>query len=144
MMTNHHGKEFIGFMTTAPPIFMPEWLWMRISAPKIRTDERGEPWQAPYGLRKIEAALLDAGIDAAVIDPDHLSKHIDKAKVLAIGHHDYFALGPPSSEWWVLTGREPVNAKSFRKLMERPEIKRAKRNGVKIIVGGPAAWQWLY
>jgi len=144
MMTNHHGKEFIGFMTTAPPIFMPEWLWMKISAPKMKVNEKGEPWQAPYGLRKIEAALLDAGIDAAVIDPDHLGKHIDEAKVIAIGHHDYFALGPPSSEWWVLTGKEPVNSKSFRKLMERPEIRRAKKNGVKIIVGGPAAWQWLY
>jgi len=144
MMTNHHGKEFIGFMTTAPPLFMPEWLWMKISAPKMKVNEKGEPWQAPYGLRKIEAALLDAGIDAAVIDPDYLGKHIDEAKVIAIGHHDYFALGPPSSEWWVLTGKEPVNSKSFRKLMERPEIRRAKKNGVKIIVGGPAAWQWLY
>jgi hypothetical protein len=61
MMTNHHGKEFIGFMTTAPPLFMPEWLWMKISAPKMKVNEKGEPWQAPYGLRKIEAALLDAG-----------------------------------------------------------------------------------
>ena len=30
MMSNHHGKEFIGFMATSPAIGMPERLWMRI------------------------------------------------------------------------------------------------------------------
>lgn len=143
MITNHHGKEFIGFMTTSPPLFLPERLWMSIAAPKMRVNERGEPWQAPYGLRKIEAALLDAGIDAAVIDPDHISKH-PEARVIAIGHHDFFALGPPSSEWWVLTGKEPVNATSFRRFMESKGMEYFRRKGAKIIVGGPAAWQWLY
>jgi len=143
MITDHHGKEFLGFMTTAPPIFLPEKIWMSIAAPKIKVNDIGEPCQAPYGLRKIEAALLDAGIDAAVIDPDHLLKH-PEARVVAIGHHDYFALGPPSSEWWVLTGREPVNARSFRRFMESKEMEYFRRKGAKIVVGGPAAWQWLY
>lgn len=143
MMSNHHGKEFIGFMTTSPPLFLPERLWMRIAAPKMRVNENGEPWQAPYGMRKIEAALLDAGIDAAVVDPDHISKH-PEAEVIAIGHHDFFAMGPPSSEWWVLTGKEPVNARSFRRFMESRSMEYFRRKGAKIIVGGPAAWQWLY
>ncbi|RDD53050.1 MAG: radical SAM protein [Candidatus Korarchaeota archaeon NZ13-K] len=143
MITNHHGKEFIGFMTTSPPLFLPEAIWMKLAAPKMRVNGEGEPWQAPYGLRKIEAALLDAGIEAAVIDPDHLMKH-QEARVVAIGHHDFFALGPPSSEWWVLTRREPVNARSFRRLMESGAMERFRRKGAKIIVGGPAAWQWLY
>ncbi|MEM2608083.1 MAG: radical SAM protein [Thermoproteota archaeon] len=144
LMTNHHGKEFLGFMTTGPPILVPEKVWMAIAAPKIEVDDIGRPREAPYGLRKIEAALLDAGIKAAVIDPDHLGKHLKNAKVLGIGHHDYFALGPPSSEWWVLTGKEPVNARYFKRFMEKPEIRAAKNNGLKIIVGGPAAWQWLW
>lgn len=144
LMSNHHGKEFLGFMTTGPPIVLPERLWMAIAAPKVNVDKLGRPLQAPYGLRKIEAALVDAGIRAAVIDPDHLKRHLKVAKVLAIGHHDYFALGPPSSEWWLLTGKEPVNSKSFRKFIQKPEIKSAKRKGLKIIVGGPAAWQWLW
>jgi hypothetical protein len=49
MITDHHGKEFIGFMTTAPPIFLPEKIWMSIAAPKIKVNEIGEPCQAPYG-----------------------------------------------------------------------------------------------
>ncbi|MCX8183769.1 MAG: radical SAM protein, partial [Crenarchaeota archaeon] len=144
LMSNHHGKEFLGFLTTGPPVMVPEKVWMAVAAPRVKVDDLGRPLEAPYGLRKIEAALLEAGIKAAVIDPDHLGKHLKNAKILGIGHHDYFALGPPSSEWWILTGKEPVNSKYFKRFMEKPEIRAAKKNGLKIIVGGPAAWQWLW
>jgi radical SAM superfamily enzyme YgiQ (UPF0313 family) len=144
MMSNHHGKEFLGFVATGPPIGMPEKLWLCICAPKLKVDELGRPVEAPYGLRKIEAALQEAGFNAAVIDPDHLHKHLDAMRVLLIGHHDFFAYGPPSSEWWSMTGIEPVNRRSFFRFMNSPVVREAKRRGVKIIVGGPAAWQWLY
>ncbi len=144
MMSNHHGKEFLGFMATGPAIGMPERLWMWLAAPKPKVDSLGRPVEAPYGLRKVEAVLQDAGYNAAVVDPDHIHKHLDTMKALLIGHHDFFAYGPPSSEWWVMTGQEPVNRKSFRKFMESPAVREAKRRGVKIIVGGPAAWQWLW
>ena len=144
MMTNHHGKEFLGFMATGPPIGMPEHLWMWICAPKVKVDELGRPWQAPYALRKLETLLQDKGYSAAVIDPDYLHLHLKHAKILMLSHHDYFALCPPSSEWWLITKKEPVNARSFRRLMEKPEIGEAKKRGLKIIAGGPAAWQWLY
>ena len=144
MMSNHHHKEFLGFFTTGPPIGMPEKLWMWLCAPKLKVDRWGRPIEAPYGLRKIEAALLNAGINAAIIDPDHLSRHLRHAKVLMIGHHDFFAMCSPSVEWWAITGVEPVNSRSFKRLMRRPEIREAKRRGLRIIVGGPAAWQWLW
>ncbi len=144
MMSNHHGKEFLGFMATGPAIGIPEKLWMWIAAPKIKTDSLGRPKEASYGLRKVEAKLIDAGFNAAIIDPDYLHKHLDTMKVLMIGHHDFFAYGPPSNEWWMITGREPVNRVYFRKLMESPAVRKAKEKGVKIIVGGPAAWQWLW
>ncbi|MCF8885541.1 MAG: radical SAM protein [Nitrososphaerota archaeon] len=144
MMTNHHGKEFLGFMATGPPIGMPESLWMWIACPKMKTDRFGRPWQAPYALRKLEALLQDHGYNAWVIDPDYVDLYIDKAKIMMISHHDYFALCPPSSEWWVITRKEPVNARSFRRFMEKTSIREAKKRGLKIIVGGPPAWQWLY
>ncbi|MCD6301381.1 MAG: B12-binding domain-containing radical SAM protein [Staphylothermus sp.] len=144
MMSNHHGKEFLGFIATGPAIGIPEKLWLWIAAPKIKVDELGRPREAPYGLRKVEAKLIDEGFKAAIIDPDHLDKHLDTMKVLMIGHHDFFAYGPPSSEWWSLTGKEPINRISFKRLMESPVVRKAKERGVKIIVGGPAAWQWLW
>lgn len=144
MMTNHRGKEFLGFMTTGPAIGVPERLWMWLCAPRLRVDKVGRPYEAPYGLRKVEAALLNAGFNAAIVDPDYLERHLERTKVLMIGHHDYFAFNSPSIEWWLITGKEPVNRKSFLRLMARPEIKRAKQRGLRIIVGGPAAWQWLW
>ena len=144
MMTTHHGKEFLGFMATGPAIGMPERLWMWIACPKMKTDSAGRPWQAPYALRKLEALLQDNGYNAAVIDPDHVNRYLADAKILMLSHHDYFALCPPSSEWWVVTKKEPVNSKSFRRLMDGLNLAEAKRRGLKVIVGGPAAWQWLY
>ncbi|MCC6051219.1 MAG: radical SAM protein, partial [Thermofilum sp.] len=144
MITNHHGKEFLGFVATGPPVGVPERLWMWICAPKPKVDRWGRPLEAPYGLRKIEAALVNAGFNAAIIDPDHLGPHLKHAKVLMIGHHDYFAMASPSIEWWLMTGSEPVNRRSFLRLMRRPEIREAKKRGLKIIAGGPAAWQWLW
>ena len=144
MMTDHHGKEFIGFMSTSPSVGLPEFLWMYLCCPKPKVDKYGRPLVASYGLRKVEAKLLESGFNAAVIDPDYIDRYIDKAKVLMVGHHDYFAFGPPSSEWWLITGREPVNRRSFIKLMSRPSIRRAKAKGLKIVAGGPAAWQWFW
>jgi len=144
MMSNHHGKEFIGFMTTGPAIGMPEKLWMWIACPKMKVDSMGRPWQAPYALRKLEALLQDKGYNAAIIDPDYVARYLPDAKILMLSHHDYFALCPPSSEWWLVTKKEPVNAKSFRNFMNSLPIAKAKERGLKIMVGGPAAWQWLY
>jgi len=144
MMSNHHRKEFLGFIATAPPIMMPEFLWRYICCPKPKVDDMGRPLEAPYGLRKIEAALQDAGINASIIDPDYLYKYVDSVKVLMIGHHDYFAYGPPSSEWWLITKKEPINRRSLIRLMNSETVKAMKRKGVKIVVGGPAAWQWMW
>ena len=80
LMTNHHGKEFIGFMTTSPAIGLPEFLWMWICAPKPKCDKYGRPREAPYGLRKVEAALQEAGFKAAVIDPDYLDKYLQELR----------------------------------------------------------------
>ncbi|MGC8986652.1 MAG: B12-binding domain-containing radical SAM protein [Infirmifilum sp.] len=144
MMTNHHRKEFLGFFTTAPPVGLPERAWMWLSAPKPKVDRLGRPIEAPYGLRKIEAKLQEAGFNAAIIDPDHLDKYLKSARLLMVGHHDYFAMNSPSVEWWAITGEEPVNSRSFKRLMRQKSIREAKRNGLKIIAGGPAAWQWLW
>ena len=144
MMTNHWGKEFLGFGTTGPPIIMPEWLWLFTFAPKMKSDSKGRPWQAPYGMRKIEAKLIEEGYDASIIVPWKLKKHKDKIKVLLISHHDYFGMCPPSSTFASIFKTETVNARSFKKFITSDIIKYLKARGVKIIAGGPAAWCWKY
>ncbi|MFP3255884.1 MAG: radical SAM protein [Thermoplasmata archaeon] len=143
MMSNHHGKEFLGFGATGVPVLFPEKFWLYLFAPKMK-NKKGIPWQASYGIRKIEAKLLDSGIDTLVVDPDYLDRYIDNAKVLLLSHHDYFGFGPPSSTFASIFKEEPLNARSFARLMESDTVRRAKNRGIKIIAGGPSAWQWNY
>jgi radical SAM superfamily enzyme YgiQ (UPF0313 family) len=144
LMTNHHHKEFLGFLGTGPAIGLPERVWKWLACPKMETDSLGRPKEAPYGLRKIEAKLIDEGFNAAIIDPDSIDRHLPNAKALMLSHHDYFAFGPPSSTWWGITKKEPINYKSFQALINRPSIAEAKSKGMKIVVGGPSTWQWLW
>lgn len=144
LMTDHHHKEFLGFLGTGPAVGLPESVWKWLACPKMKVDELGRPLEAPYGMRKVEAKLIDEGFNAAIIDPDYIDKYLNNAKALMFSHHDYFAFGPPSSTWWGITKKEPINYKSFQALINKPEISEAKKKGMKIIVGGPSTWQWLW
>ena len=141
LMSNHHNKEFLGFGTTAPPNVVPEWFFKALFFPPIKT-VKGIPVEAPYGLRKIEAQLLNEGFKVLTVDPDQLKPYINNAKVLGVHVMDPFGIGPASSTFArILKTGEPYVAKYFRLLFEKPEVKEAKRRGLKIIVGGPGAWQ---
>ena len=59
-MSDHHGKEFLGFGTCSPDTAIPPWFIKLFFYPKVKT-ENGEVTQAPYGLRKIESLLIDEG-----------------------------------------------------------------------------------
>ena len=91
LMSNYHGKEFLGFATSAPPNWFPELLFRYLFFPKMKK-VNGLPWQAPYGLRKIEAKLIDEGIAALVVDPADLEEY--KARVIGIYVMDPFGWDP--------------------------------------------------
>jgi radical SAM superfamily enzyme YgiQ (UPF0313 family) len=145
IMSNHHHKEFLGFAATLPPNIIPEWLFRFMIFPKLNT-VKGVPVEAPYGLRKIEAKLLEEGYDVVIVAPDHLKKYISKARVLGIYTMDPFGWGPSSSTFArLLKTGDCYLAKYFRALLQKPEIRAAKKNNdLKIIVGGPGAWQFKY
>jgi len=143
LMSDYHHNEFIGFGTCAPPNVIPNWLYSFLFFPPIKT-RKGIPVAAPYGLRKIEAQLLLEGFSVQTVDPDHLNKYLDEAKVLGIHVMDPFGLGPASSTFAAILKKEPFLAQHFRKLMAKPEIRRAKKRGLKIVVGGPGVWQFRY
>ena len=142
LMSNYRGNEFIGFGSTAPPNLVPDWFYKLLFFPPIKT-KKGIPVEAPYGLRKIESQLLNEGFDVLTVDPDHLKPYIKEAKVLGIHVMDPFGWGPASSTFArILNTGEPYLAKYFRLLLEKPEIRKAKKRGLRIIVGGPGAWQF--
>ncbi len=141
MMSNYHGKEFLGFGATSPSVGIPEFLFRWIFTPKP-PGKNGVVREAPYGLRKIEAKLIEEGFDTLTVDPSSLKRYLSTAKVLLITGHDYFGLGPPSTTFSSLVKRESLNAISFRKFITSREIRKAKKEGLKIIAGGPGAWQF--
>lgn len=143
LMSDYHSNEFLGFGTCAPPNFIPDSLFRWLFFPPIKT-KKDAPFAAPYGLRKIEAQLLQEGFNVSVITPNNLAKHIGKAKVLGIHVMDPFGLGPASSTLAAILKKEPFLAQYFRFLLSTPEVREAKKHGLKIIVGGPGAWQFRY
>lgn len=142
-MSDYRRNEFLGFGTCAPPNVIPDWLYRWLFFPPIKT-KKGIPIAAPYGLRKIEAQLLKEGFDVSIVSPDHLGKYVDDAKVLGIHVMDPFGSGPASSTLACILKKEPFLAQYFRGLLSSPKIRNAKKNGLKIIVGGPGVWQFHY
>ena len=141
LMSDYHGNEFLGFGTCAPPNFIPEWLYSYLFFPPLKT-KKGHPIAAPYGLRKTEAQLLREGFHVETASPKQLNRHLKGAKVLGIHTMDPFGLGPASTTLSALFKKEPYLAKHFHALLHSPTVREAKRNGLKIIVGGPGAWQF--
>jgi len=143
LMSNYHHNEFLGFGTCAPPNFIPTWLFSYIFFPPLET-KQGHPTAAPYGLRKTEAQLLKEGFNVKTINPNHIEKHLKHTKVLGIYAMDPFGLGPASTTLASLFRKEPYLAKHFQTLLKSPQLHKARQNGLKVIVGGPGAWQFKH
>jgi len=143
LMSNYHHNEFLGFGTCAPPNFVPEWLYSYLFFPQLKTIN-GKPWTAPYGLRKTEAQLIKEGFKVETVSPTHIGKALKNAKVLGIYAMDPFGLGPASTTLAFIFKKEPYLARHFQALLQNPAIKKARQRGLKIIVGGPGAWQFKY
>lgn len=143
LMSDYHKNEFLGFGTCAPPNFIPDWLFSYLFFPALE-NRRGQPWMAPYGLRKTEAQLLKDGFQVETVSPDHLKNSLNSAKALGIHVMDPFGLGPASSTLACVFKKEPYLAKNFQALLQNPAVKQAKQRGLKVIVGGPGAWQFRY
>lgn len=142
LMSNYHHNEFLGFGTCAPPNFIPGWLYSYLFFPYVESSS-GHPCTAPYGLRKTEAQLIREGFNVDTVSPNRLGNLRD-VKVLGIHAMDPFGLGPASTTLASIFKKEPYLAKHFHSLLKSSKITQAKENGLKIIVGGPGAWQFRY
>ena len=147
LMSNYHGRLFLGFCACAPRGLWPDFVFFRVIAPPVETLSDGRAKVAPYGSRKIEAALLEYGFsedDVAVVPPSKLKKFVGRStKVVGVTTNDPLGLGPATSTFsgpGGLVNKQSYNAWQFEKLMER--LRRMKR-GAKIVVGGAGAWQLL-
>jgi radical SAM superfamily enzyme YgiQ (UPF0313 family) len=98
---------------------------------------------APYGLRKVEAILLENGFsesEVAVVHPDNLECFVGPdTRIVGISSMDPTGMGYVSKTYSsIIGGGEPMNAVEFKKLVEHASIRRFKP---KIVVGGFGSWQ---
>lgn len=134
LMSDYNRNMFIGFAATFPAV-IPEWLYLRIFCPPVEKED-GRTKFAPLGTRKIEA-VLSRDFSVGVVHPDCLEESIDgSTKVVGITTGDPLGLGPASSTFSSLLGREPYTSIFFQKVISSPLIKK-----LKVVVGGPGAWQ---
>lgn len=140
LMSEYNKLIFLGFAACAPK-FIPGWLYTKIFCPPVEEID-GRVKNGHCGQRKVEASLLNNGFsekDVAVIKPERLGKVVNnETKVLCITTHDPLGLGPASSTFSDLGGREAYTSYYFRKLITNPII---RKNNLYVIVGGSGAWQ---
>jgi radical SAM superfamily enzyme YgiQ (UPF0313 family) len=105
----------------------------------------GQAKYVPQGLRLVESLLLERfrPEDIAVCYPDQLHLFLGpETRVVGIHAHNPLGITFAADVYASLYGRdlEPINAAEFRRLILHPLLRQHKPH-LKIIVGGPGAWQ---
>jgi len=141
-MSDFNDNPFIAFSASFS-YRIPVWSWKSLYYPTTPVNEDYSARLAPYGLRKIESALIDHGFDPNDIvttTPENLNKFIGpETKVVGITSMDPLGLAYVSFTYSCLV----FNSMSmthfyFLKIFQNKALKKYKP---KIIVGGPGAWQ---
>ncbi|MEM2884940.1 MAG: radical SAM protein, partial [Thermoproteota archaeon] len=110
--------------------------------------ENGFAVRAPYGVRKLEAALLRGfgREDVAVVHPDRVEDFIcQETRVVGVSAMDPLSLGPVSAMFTGAGKLVSYSERAFSDLVERVNLAR-RRGGFrfKLLVGGAGSWQFLY
>lgn len=144
LFTDYGGFGGGGFLACLPARLIPEFILNYLLCPRIPSID-GRATLAPYSLRRIESILIENGFDeceVVVAHPDDLGKVIgEKTRVIGITTVDPKGYAPVSHTLCsLLGGGEPCTAVKFKELLTSRVI-RKHREHIKIIVGGPGAWQ---
>ncbi len=144
-MSSYNDIIFTGFATCFPRKYIPDFVFYRMFAPSVEYEKDGIVKQSPYGLRKIEAALIEYGFneeDIAVVQPTEIHRFAKDAKVVGICGNDIMGKGPTTR---ILTQlieapqTQAFSASKFRELINSLE----NYKHLKKIVGGPGSWQLI-
>ncbi|MEM0231986.1 MAG: radical SAM protein [Candidatus Methanomethylicaceae archaeon] len=152
LMSNYSNSLFYGFISTAPKGLLLTEILFRVIYNKPRLYEDGRAILAPQGLRRIEASLIKSGIvernEVVVTTLENIKKFLSQyTKVIGITTFDPLGKGPASTTLcgpYGIVHKESINSYYFKELINSEVIQNARKNGVKVVVGGPGAWQLGY
>lgn len=143
-MSDFADNPFIAFVGGFAKGPVPLWFLRKALYPPVeRNNGDGRAKYAPYGLRKVEALLLENGFkdsEVAIVHPRDLGAFVGPdTKVVGISSMDPTGMGYVSKTYSsIVGGGEPINAIEFRKLVRDPSIRRYRP---RIVVGGFGSWQ---
>lgn len=145
-MCDWGDNPFYAFYGAFPDQLTPRFIskWLVNFNHESLYNEDGTAKVAPYGLRKVEAALINGGFkekDIVVVFPDKLDDFIGSdTKLVAISTMDPLGMAYVSMTYSTFLGfgSVPVNRAAFRRLLNQKSIKKYKP---KVLIGGSGAWQ---
>ena len=137
-MLNHKVFFLTGFLATVPreivhPVIRPLCESIVFSKPPSNGKEAT---LALYGMRKIEAALIEAHIPVEVVPWNKLHE-VDEVDAFGVSAMDPLGYGPATTTARMFLGGTPYNRYYFEKL-----IQQLREFQKPIIVGGSGAWQF--
>jgi len=152
-MSGWRRNPFFAFVGAFPKGFLPLSFVRRFYPPLLKktadSSEKGIAHYAPYGLRKIEASLIENGgfdeSDIAVVHPYYLKNFVGpKTKVVGITAMDSLGFAYVSLTYSNLLrtfgdmSSISINTTEFQKVCQSKALRKFKP---KVIVGGAGAWQ---
>jgi radical SAM superfamily enzyme YgiQ (UPF0313 family) len=144
MMSSYHGGVLLGFASIMPKSVMPDWVFRSLFCPPVEAAPDGSARLAPCGMRKVEAALLEAGFsrnEVMVAHPDHLEKAIgSETKIVGITHDDPMGKIAVRELEEIIGRGPPHNRSKFLSLLRHPLLEKYRP---KIVVGGNGAWELM-
>ena len=145
LMTNFSGVSFFGFGHCVPYRLVPRPFLKKVLGSPLETDGGGRARTATYPLRKVEAALLNAGFErkqVIVTTPNKIRRAITKdTRIVGLSVVDPLGKAPVSFTLAsLLGGGDSCSKVEFLTLMKKVNVLKKEYN-FKLIVGGQGVWQ---
>ncbi len=142
-MSDYYNNPFVAFVAAFAKGPIPLWILRKSLYPSVESNGDGSAKYAPYGIRKVEALLLNNGFedsDVAVVHPSRLDDFVGpRTKVVGISTMDPTGMAYVSKTYSSLVGGgKPMNAVEFKALVRHPSIRKYRP---RVIVGGYGSWQ---
>ncbi len=142
MMSSYHGGVMLGFAAIMPRAALPDWIFHKFFCPPVPAAKDGSAVIAPCGMRKVEAALLEAGFsreEVMVAHPHHLDRAIGAdTRIVGITHDDPMGKIAVREIEDIIGRGPPFNRSKFLELLSSPLI---KEHRPKVVLGGNGAWE---